>query len=307
MKKRICLIGGNSLLGSKILEKNEEFEIIPTIHNSNLNEMSLDITKISDCKKILEIEPDIIVNTAAITDVDYCEKNKKLAYNVNVNGVENLVNIANQLECKLIHISTDGIFSGKEGRYIETDFANPINYYGKTKLESEKKITKLGDSLIFRTSVLYGFHSKELLEIRSEYSKSMNFALWVLYSLYESKIIKIVNDQFSNPTFVDNLVEIIFESIKKNLKGTYNATDQNCVNRYEFVQKIASKFGHNSNLILPVSSSELNQIAKRPSKTCLDCSKISKHGIKIRTIDSSLEKFYHQVKKENPSLISKPK
>ena len=118
---------------------------------------------------------------------------------------------------------------------------------------------------------------------------------------------QIVNDQFSNPTFADNLTQIIFEAIKKNLIGIYNATDGECVSRFDFVKKIAKKFGYNDDLIHPISSEELNQFAKRPLKTCLDYSKISKEGIKIHSIDYSLEKFYQQVKNENPLLISKLK
>ena len=309
MKKKICLIGGNSLLGSKILEKNEEFEITSTIHNENIFNKSdkiikLDLTNWKNCLKILELKPDIIINTAAITDVDFCEKNQNIATNVNVRGVENLVKISKQLGCKIIQISTDGIFSGKGGKYFEVDLPNPINHYGKTKLESEKIVSNLEDHLILRTSVLYGFISKKMIESRSKYSKKMNFVLWVLYSLNESKKLRIVNDQFSNPTFADNLAQIIFESIKKNLIGIYNATDRDCISRLDFVKKIAKKFNYDFDLIQPISSKELNQFAKRPLKTCLDCSKISKEGIGINSIDYSLEKFYLQVKKENPLLIS---
>ena len=310
MKKRICLIGANSLLGSKILEKNKIFDIQSTMHNiandKRIKEIiKLDITNKENCAIILKLKPDIIINTAAITDVDFCEKNQDLAENVNVKGVENLAEISKQIGCKMIHISTDGIFQGKDEKYVEDDTPNPINYYGKTKLESEKIISKLDDFLIFRTSVLYGFLSKKMLETRSKYSKSMNFGLWVLHKLHQSKNIQIVNDQFSNPTLADNLAEIIFESIEKNLIGVYHATDIGCVSRFDFVQKIAKKFNYNLDLIQEISSSELNQFAKRSSKICLDCSKISKKEIKINNLDYSLEKFYQQVKNEDPSLISK--
>ena len=312
MKKRICLIGANSLLGSKILEKNKIFDIQSTMHNIANDKrikgiIKLDITNKENCAVILKLKPDIIINTAAITDVDFCEKNQDLAENVNVKGVENLAEISKQIGCKMIHISTDGIFQGKDEKYVEDDTPNPINYYGKTKLESEKIISKLDDFLIFRTSVLYGFLSKKMLETRSKYSKSMNFGLWVLHKLHQSKNIQIVNDQFSNPTLADNLAEIIFQSIEKNLIGVYHATDSGCVSRFDFVQKIAKKFNYNLDFIQETSSKKLNQFAKRSSKTCLDCSKISKNEIKVNNLDYSLEKFYQQVKNENPLLISKSK
>lgn len=310
MKKRICLIGANSLLGSKILEKNKIFDIQSTINNiinyNKINEViKLDITNKENCTIISKLKPDIIINTAAITDLDFCEKNQVLAKNVNIKGVENLVEISKQIGCKMIHISTDGIFHGKDQKYVEDDTPNPINYYGKTKLESEKIVSKLDDFLIFRTSVLYGFLSKDMLETRSKYSKSMNFGLWVVDKLHQSKNIQIVNDQFSNPTLADNLVEIIFQSIEKNLIGIYHATDIGCVSRFDFVQRIAKKFNYNLDFIQETSSKKLNQFAKRSSKTCLDCSKISNEGIKIYNLDYSLEKFYQQVKNEDASLISK--
>ena len=309
MKKKIFVSGANGLLGSKIVDLNDNnYSFIAGFNQTNrniqnVNSIQLDITKFDDCKKILDINPDIIIHTAAITDVDYCEKNKKHAYSVNVQGTKNLCKIAKNLNCKIIYISTDGVFSGDCKNNKEFNFCNPLNYYGKTKFEGENEIKKINNHLILRTNVLYGFESFDSLKSRSKHTKSINFALWALTKLNKNEQLKIVNDQFSNPTYVDNLVEIIFSCIQKNIQGLFHATDLTCINRYEFTKKLASKFGFSQDLISTISSDELNQFAKRPLNTCLDCSKLIKSGIKLYSLDDSLERLYNQINKLDSSLI----
>ena len=313
MKTKIFVIGAKGLLGSNIVKANDKkysfFEgYNQALGNSKKSDsIKVDITKFEDCEKILKIDPDIIIHTAAITDVDYCEQNKKKAYSVHVLGTQNLCKIAKKLNCKIIYISTDFVFSGNCINNKEDDVPKPLNYFGKTKLEAENEIKKLDNHLILRTNVLYGFETSNSIKSRSNYTKSMNFVLWVLSKLNKNEQIRIVNDQFSNPTLVDNLVNIIYDCIEKNLTGIYHATDLNCINRYEFTKKIAKVFGYDKNLITSVSSNDFNQFAKRPLLTCLDCSKIIKEGIKIHEVDSSLNRLYEQIKKLEPELISNSK
>ena len=313
MKTKIFVIGSKGLLGSTIIKSNNKKYSFFGGYNQtmdNYNESNLikvDITKFEDCEKILKINPDIIIHTAAITNVDYCEQNKKKTYSINVLGTKNLCKIVKKLNCKIIYISTDGIFSGNCINNKEDDVTKPQNFYGKTKLEAENEIKKLDDYLILRTNVLYGFESSISIKSRSNYIKSMNFVLWVLSKLNQNEPIRIVNDQFSNPTLVDNLVNIIYDCIQKNLTGIYHATDLTCISRYEFTKKIANIFGYDENLITSISSNDLNQFAKRPLLTCLDCSKIIKTGIKIHEVDSSLNRLYEQIKKLEPELISNSK
>ena len=313
MKTKIFVIGAKGLLGSNIVKSNDKkysfFEgYNQALGNSKKSDsIKVDITKFEDCEKILKIDPDIIIHTAAITDVDYCEQNKKQAYSVHVLGPQNLCKIAKKLNCKIIYISTDSVFSGDCIDNKEDDVTKPVNYFSKTKLEAENEIKKLDNHLILRTSVLYGFESKVSIKSRSKYTKSMNFVLWVLSKLNKNEQIRIVNDQFSNPTLVDNLVNIIYDCMEKNLTGIYHATDLTCINRYEFTKKIAKVFGYDKNLITSISSNNFNQFAKRPLLLCLDCSKIIKTGVKIHEVDSSLNKLYEQIKKLEPELISNSK
>ena len=308
--KKICVVGASGLVGQNLIKKIQEFDIIGTFNNTPVNlentpVIQLDVTKYESCEQILKFHPDFIINATAISDVDYCEKFKEKAYSVNVSGVKNLVKIAKKLQCKLIQISTDGIFSGRNESYIEDDLPNPVNYYGQTKLESENEVKNLSDHLICRTNLLYGYVSQTKLNERSNYSKPTNFVLWVLSELNKKNHIKIVNDQLSNPTLVDNLSKIIQLSLKKNLVGVFHTTDLTCISRFEFAKKIATKFGYSESLISPISSNELNQFAIRPSKTCLDCSKIQKNNINLSSIDKSLDILFSTIKKYEPKLIYK--
>ena len=184
MKKKILVIGGSSLLGYKILANRNNFEIYASYNKNPINieqleTIEIDITNKTNCKKILELKPDVIINTAAITNVDYCEKFEKNAFNVNVTGTKNISEIAEKLGSKLIHISTDAVFSGNKKFYTEEDKPNPVNIYGKTKLESEKIVSKIEDNVkniisYFKIGVVgkitqngYGFISRSSLGMAS--------------------------------------------------------------------------------------------------------------------------------------------
>ena len=176
MKKKILVIGGSSLLGYKLLSNTNNFELYASynknlINLKNIETLKIDITNEKNCEKILNLKPDIIINTAAITNVDYCEKFEKNAFDVNVTGTKNIAKIAEKLGSKLIHISTDAVFSGNKKFYVEEDKPNPISVYGKTKLESEKIISKVTDSIILRPSVIFGW-------IPSEYIKTQTAKDW---------------------------------------------------------------------------------------------------------------------------------
>lgn len=307
--KKICIVGASGLLGNKLTQKLTNYELFGTFNQTSVDSsdfklIHLDITKSVSCENLLKIKPDTIINSAAITDVDFCEKFKEKSYLVNVTGVKNLVAIAKKLECKFIQISTDGIFSGKEDKYAEDDIADPINYYGKTKLESENEVKTLNDYLIFRTNLLYGYMSNNQILSRPEYLKPTNFVLWLLSELRKKTVLKIVNDQFSNPTLVDNLSRIIMDSIERNLIGTFHATDSSCISRFNFAKKIANKFRFSEELISEISSKDLDQFALRPTKTCLDCSKIQAMGIPLNSVDESLDYLFNEISKKDSTLVS---
>ena len=310
MKKKMLVIGGTSLLGYKLLSNTNDFELYASynknlINLKNVETLKIDITNKKKCEKIFDLKPDIIINTAAITNVDYCEKFERNAFDVNVTGTKNIAEIAEKLGSKLIHISTDAVFSGSKKFYVEEDKPNPISVYGKTKLESEKIISKVNDSVILRPSVLFGWIPFEYIKTKDESRKTMNFGLWVIDQLYKNNKMSIVNDQINTPTLADNLAENIIEIIKKDLTGIFHLSGLSCISRLDFSKKIAKTFGYSDNLISSISSEKLKQIAPRTLESCLKCDKIVQNGVNLLNIDQSIEKMYNQIKLEKPEIIGK--
>ncbi|PLX14077.1 MAG: NAD(P)-dependent oxidoreductase, partial [Marinilabiliales bacterium] len=199
-----------------------------------------------------------IVNTAAITSVDYAELHKAETWSVNVVGVENLVNTVLKRNIKLIHLSTDFVFDGMGPFYSEEDLTDPVSYYGYTKLEGEKRVEILQNACIIRTILVYGYY-KDM--VRS------NFVLWVYNSLKQGNEIKVVDDQYRMPTYVNDLSEAIKTIAEKEKEGLYHISGNEYLSIFEFAKTIASMFNLDDNLIKPVSSFMLDQVGKRPPKT----------------------------------------
>jgi len=307
--KRMLIVGGSSLLGYKLSNIASEYETYSTFYKNqiqleNIKSISVNISDKKSCEKIFDLKPDIIINSAAMTNVDYCEKFEKDAYKVNVTGTKNLAEIAESIKCKFIHISSDAIFSGKNNGFLEDDIPEPVNVYGKTKLESEKMAHKVSDYLILRPSVIFGWIPFKHLKTREKSVKPMNFALWLIKKLQNKEKISIVNDQFNTPTLADNLAENILEFIKKDLTGIFHVAGISCINRLDFSRKIAKEFGYSDNNITSCTTRELNQIAPRSLQSCLNSEKALENGINLLEIDKAIKIMSEQIKEENPELFN---
>ena len=217
-----------------------------------------DIVDITDRKALKEAMmahiPDAIVNAAAMTNVDACELEKQLAWTLNVTVVEHLVRIARATDAHLVHLSTDYVFDGEAGPYSETDVPSPINYYGKTKLAGENVITSSGvDHTIIRTNVVYG------ADLRRK-----DFVNWIISNFEANRKIKVVTDQYGNPTFVDDLAEAIIRILLRRRTGLFHIGGADYVSRFELAIQIATFFNVTPNLVMPITTDELGQIARRP-------------------------------------------
>jgi dTDP-4-dehydrorhamnose reductase len=243
--------------------------------------ISCDIKSRENIKKVIyDYCPDFIIHTAAFTNVDLSEKMREDAWKINVKGVEFIAEAARAIDAQIIHISTDYIFDGKNGPYHENDLPNPIGYYGRTKLASENAL-KISGTLftILRTNVLYGI----ALNSRPD------FVRWVVNSLSRHEKVRIVKDQFNNPTFIDDLVQAINKIIEFRKTGVYNIGGKEFLSRYEFTNKIAGFFNLDKNLITPITTEELNQPARRPLKSGLWTLKAETElGYKPHSISESL-------------------
>jgi len=273
---RVLITGSNGLLGQKLVKifspdhqtTGIDLQIESSIQEENFTYQTLSILQVEKLKELFSsFKPEVVINTAAYTDVDGCEENKELAWSANVDGVKILVDLCKKIKVKLVHLSTDYIFDGKKGPYSEEDKPNPVGYYGLTKLESEKSIQQANiDCLIVRTNVLYG---------KGENLRP-NFVLWLIQKLSNKEKVGIVTDQYNNPTLVDNLASAIKEAIEKNISGILNIAGSEYLSRYDFAMKVAKKFGFDQNLISPAKTSELKQKAPRPREGGLKIDKAKK-------------------------------
>lgn len=272
--------GSSGLLGSKlIVAAKGNYKTIATYGTKPLfpNSIRMDIMDRDEVLHIIsKFKPDVVVHTAAETDVDKCEVDKERAWRVNVDGTKNIAEVCSEVGAKLIYVSTDYVFDGEKGLYSEEDAPKPINYYGLTKLEGEKHIDKVEGYLIARASVLYGWHPRR-----------KNFVTWVLDSLKQNKQIKIVDDHHNSPTLADNLAEIILEAIERDLSGLYHTAGKERISRFEFALRIAKTFDLDGKLIKPIKMAELKAwIARRPRDSSLRVDKIQ-GVLKTKPIDVS--------------------
>jgi dTDP-4-dehydrorhamnose reductase len=234
------------------------------------NAFHLDITdREATVGLVKKIRPEAIINTAALHNVDYCETHRAEAMRVNVEGVKNLADAARQSGSRFVHLSTDYVFDGNTGHYSEEDSPHPLHYYAETKLEAEKVASELPNYAVARPSVIYGWNSLEATGVQSSSGKTVNFAMFVIGKLKKNEMVKAVRDQYSSPTFADNLAEALLRLAKYPDSGLFHTAGRSCMSRFEFASKIAEIFGYSARLVEPVYTSDFKQIATRPKNSCL--------------------------------------
>lgn len=277
--KQILITGSNGLLGQKLVNlfsSKDDFEVTALSRGKNRNETAKKYTyyniDITDAKKLTQIlndiKPNYIINCAAMTNVDLCEKEKEQCDLINIEAVKTLINAAKKYDSHLVHISTDFIFDGKNGPYKEDDIPNPINYYGLSKLKSEQLIINADIKYtILRTILVFGLVDN---------MPKNNIVAWVINALENKKELTIVDDQFRMPTFVDDLANACLLAIKHDAKGVYHISSNELLSIYEMVLQIAETFNLDASPVKRIATSQLNQTAKRPFKTGFDLSKSNK-------------------------------
>jgi len=274
MKKKVLITGAFGQLGNAVLKRFQDVEIlatdifIPPLSSGSFSMEILDVTKPEDVVKVLKrFQPDVVLNLAAMTNVDGCEANPEVAEKINSGGVRNFLEVFGGM---FIQISSDYVFNGKAGPYDEEDIPDPINVYGRTKLDSDKFVMQYQNSwCIVRTNVVFDY---------SKYSDA-SFVKWVINSLQNNKQIRVVHDQWNNPTWTYALADILGVIVEKESVGLYHYGGAEQINRLEFAKTIAKVFHLDDSLITPITTASLNQIAPRPLKC----------GLKTHLIKSKLQ------------------
>lgn len=292
---KVVITGSNGLLGQSLLnlllQENDKYDVYGFsrgVNRSGRNDfqyISIDITNKSQLtEELLKINPDYIINTAAMTQVDACENDKAKCDILNVEVVEWLAAICQELSAHLIHISTDFIFDGKKGWYKETDEPNPLSYYGLSKLKSEHVLEKSNiNYTILRTILVYG----KVFDM----SRS-NIVLWVKESVENKREITIVDDQYRTPTYVEDLALACKISMDKNATGIFNISSSELLSIFDIAKQIAAVFNLDDSYIKSISTATLNQTANRPIKTGFDLSKTNKElNFYPKTFKDDLQRF----------------
>ena len=269
--KKILVTGSNGLLGQKLVHlilDHSNHLLLATSKGENrlksrsdFDYSSLDITDKNSVDSIVsEFKPDVLINSAAMTNVDACESFQEDCIALNVDGVKNLVAACENHNTHLIHLSTDFVFDGKAGPYSENDQPNPLSFYGQSKYDSELIVSNssLSKWSIARTIIIYG--------IVENMSKS-NIVLWTKSALESGSELKIVDDQFRSPTYADDLAKGCLLIAEKEKNGIYHLSGKESMSILELVYKVADFYGLDKSTISPVKSESLNQAAKRPPVT----------------------------------------
>jgi dTDP-4-dehydrorhamnose reductase len=267
----LLVTGGNGLLGTKLIElclRHGAHRPVSVSRqpcsNGSLGAFEfhqLDLTNGDSVGELFErLRPRWVVHTAAMTNVDGCERQPEAAWRANADAAEAVAQACRTVDAHLVHLSTEYVFDGRSGPYGEEDPANPISVYGRTKLASEQAILRLRPSAaIARTTVLYGY----ALNARP------NFVTWLIGKLNAGEAVKVVNDQIGSPTLADNLAEMCFALALGGASGVYNTVGADCLDRYAFALTAAEIFGLDHGLIRPVSTAGLAQPARRPLRAGL--------------------------------------
>ena len=267
---KILITGSNGLLGQKLLHKlRQDFSVELMATSKGENRVSikegytyfdLDITNNDVVAKLISIEkPQVVINTAAITNVDLCEDEKKHCDALNVEAVRYLADACAMIDTHLIQISTDFIFDGEDGPYKEEDKPNPLSYYGLSKLKSEQLLQAHSVKwTILRTIIVFG--------VGENLSKG-NIVLWAKGALAKGDPLNIIDDQFRAPTLAEDLADICILAAKKKALGIFNASGKDIMSIYEIVERIAKHYGNTTENLNKISTATLNQTAGRPPRT----------------------------------------
>jgi dTDP-4-dehydrorhamnose reductase len=266
---KILVTGGNGLLGYKLIQQLGKTLGVTTIATARkqITELppavefcELDITNHEQTMEVLStIKPDVVINTAAMTQVDQCETEREQCWTANVIGVENVVEACEKNNIHLVHVSTDFIFDGSHGPLDETAKPKPVNFYGESKLAGEQLIQKSKLKwAILRTVLVFG--------VTPDLSRS-NIVLWVKKSLEDGKTINVVNDQWRTPTLAEDLAMGCYLAASQKATGIYHISGDEMMTPYDIAQETAAFFKLDNSLIKAADSSTFKQPAARPPKT----------------------------------------
>ena len=289
----VLITGSNGLLGQKIVKYclAHNIDFVATSKGANRNSScsennykELDITlqnQIGDLFSI--VKPTHVIHTAAITNVDYCELNPEECTLVNVKATEYLMSAAFNCNAHFQFLSTDFVFDGEKGNYSEEDKVNPLSKYAISKVKGEEMLIRHDETnwSIVRTIIVYG---------KADNLSRSNLIVWAKETLKSNGEMKIIDDQFRSPTFADDLAKGCMSILEKEKTGVYHLSGPETMSIYHLVERIAKFYNYSMENVARISSSTLNQPAKRPPRTGFNLNKaINNLDYSPRKLEDTLE------------------
>ncbi len=292
MDKKILLTGGSGLLALNwaftVLDK---FLVQLALHKREIyfqgaNASLVDLGSNQELNSYLELNnPDIIIHSAGLANVEICESNKDDSYHVNAELSANIARSCSQRNIKLVHISTDHLFSGDEACVKESSDIFPLNEYARTKAEAEKLVLEANpETLIIRTN-FYGWGT----------SYRQSFSDQIINALRNNKDIYLFQDVFYTPILIETLVQTVHELLDKNATGIYHVVGDERLSKYEFGKKLANVFNFDEQYIKPGLLKNKTDLVKRPLDMSLSNKKTcTLLGKKLGNVEQHLHRLYEQ-------------
>ena len=301
MQKKALITGGSGLLAVNwALSICDNYLVTLLLHHKKISLSGVDtsiasLDSLDECISVLtKHRPDIVIHTAGLTNVEECESNPDLAQEVNVDLANNIAIACNKQSVKLVHISTDHLFSGNQEFSTEESITNPVNNYAKTKLQGEQQVLEnCKDALIIRTN-FFAWGTK--------YRQS--FSDFILNKLKNNKQIDLFSDVFFTPILVDELSKRTQQLIDSNATGIFNIVSSKRISKYEFGIKLANRFNLNAGLINGVSINDRKNLVKRPKDMSLSNAKLCRVlNCEIASLDEQLRTLKEQENKSAASQV----
>ncbi len=289
--KKILVTGSAGLIGTQIVKDLlDNHKQVYSCYNKTKPKLGiithLDLTKKDDIVNTMNrIKPDVVIHLGAMTDVELCETETELAKKINTDATEILALESEKYNTFFVYMSTDYVFDGKVGMKKENDEPNPINFYGKSKLDGERVFKKITTpNVIVRTSTPFGIHSKKT-----------SFPIWVKKNLELEKEISVVVDQYTSPSYVPNISKMIIEIIERKITGIIHLAGATKISRYDFAVQISKIINANKQFLKLTKMDQMDWKAQRPADSSLSVSKANKIlKNKPEKIEDSLKLLFNQ-------------
>jgi len=295
VKLKFLVTGSAGLVGQQVVKDLSNSHLVFSCYNKSKPEygdsVKMDLKNYEMISSVLsETEPDVVIHLGAMTGVDLCEKEESMAFDINTKATQTIAQQCSISNTFLVYVSTDYVFDGNLGMYKEDDVANPLGFYGKSKLEGEKAVQNFSANwCIARTSTPFGLHPTK-----------KSFPMWVIENLQKQKQIDVLIDQFTSPTYIPNLSRMLIEISERRITGIINTAGASKISRYQMASMVSDKLNLDGTLLKQISMNKMKWIAQRPKDSSLDVSRASSIlNEKPQKIDQSLNLFIDEMKSKN--------